>query len=119
VSALIAANLGLRFVLELCALAALGYWGFRVDGGAVVRIGLGIGAPVLAAVAWGAVVAPKAPLAIPPPVRWAVEGVVCGLAVAGLVATGNSRLAWRLAVVWLVNRALLAVTERGAGAPPR
>lgn len=50
-SAVIAVNLGVRFLLELCELAALGYWGFQAGGGALVRIGLGIGAPVLAAVA--------------------------------------------------------------------
>ena len=30
-------NLGLRFVLELCLLAALGYWGFRVGSGPVLK----------------------------------------------------------------------------------
>ena len=27
-----AANLALRFLLELCALGALGYWGFKTGG---------------------------------------------------------------------------------------
>ena len=48
------ANLALAFFLELCALAALGYWGFVTGEGLPARIGLGVGAPLLAAVLWGA-----------------------------------------------------------------
>ena len=55
-----AINLGLRFVLELCLLAALGYWGFQLEQSWPVRILMGIGAPLLAAVLWGTFVAPKA-----------------------------------------------------------
>ena len=44
------ANLTLAFVLELCALGALGYWGARTGGGPVTNTALGIGAPLLAAV---------------------------------------------------------------------
>ena len=44
------ANLALRFLLELCALGALGYWGFKTGGGAVAKITLSIGAPLVAAV---------------------------------------------------------------------
>ena len=44
------ANLTLAFVLELCALGALGYWGVRTGGGPVTRTALGIGAPLSAAV---------------------------------------------------------------------
>jgi len=47
-----AAALAIRFGLELCALAALGWWGFSVGDGVVSYV-LGLGAPVAAAVAWG------------------------------------------------------------------
>jgi hypothetical protein len=47
------ANLLLRFLLELCALAALGYWGFKTGGGMAAKVGLGIGAPLAAALVWG------------------------------------------------------------------
>jgi hypothetical protein len=40
-------NLALRFLLELCALVALGYWGFRTGSGLFAKIGLGIGVPLL------------------------------------------------------------------------
>ena len=40
-----------RFLLELCLLAALGYWGFETGDSAVAQWLLGLGAPVAAAVA--------------------------------------------------------------------
>jgi hypothetical protein len=43
------ANLALRFLLELCALAALGYWGFQTGRGPVMSAVLGIGAWLLTA----------------------------------------------------------------------
>jgi hypothetical protein len=52
-------NLALRFLLELCALAALAYWGFQLGKGLIAKIGLGIGAPLLAAVVWATLVAPQ------------------------------------------------------------
>jgi len=41
------ANLALRFLLELCALVALAYWGFQTGRGLIVKIGLGMGAPLI------------------------------------------------------------------------
>lgn len=55
-----AANLLLRFLLELSALAALGYWGFHVAGG-IAGILLCIGAPLLFAASWGLFAAHKGP----------------------------------------------------------
>ncbi|HKO84627.1 MAG TPA: YrdB family protein [Actinomycetota bacterium] len=52
------ANLTVAFLLELCALAALGYWGFRTASGPAAKAALGIGAPLLAAVLWGLFAAP-------------------------------------------------------------
>ena len=59
------ANLALRFLLELCALGALGYWGFKIGRGLIVKVGLGIGAPLLAALVWGTLGAPDAPVLLP------------------------------------------------------
>jgi hypothetical protein len=47
------ANLALRFLLELCALGALGYWGFKTGNGTLAKRGFGVGAPLVAAVVWG------------------------------------------------------------------
>ena len=58
-------NLTVAFLLELCALAALGYWGLRTASGPATKAALGIGAPLLAAVLWGLFAAPHAPVSIP------------------------------------------------------
>lgn len=51
-------NLALRFLLELCLLAAVGYWGFKTQSGLLMKILFGIGLPVLIAVLWGTFLAP-------------------------------------------------------------
>lgn len=103
------ANLGLRFLLELCALAALGYWGFRVGAGPLWRVVFGFGAPLLAAFAWGAIVAPKATIRVAAPERLAVELAVFGAAAAGLVAVGRIAPAVALSVAYGINRTLIWV----------
>ena len=101
------ANLALRFLLELCALAALGYWGFKTGASPVAKIGLGIGAPLLAAIVWGMLVAPRAPIPAPWLLRLIVELVVFGLAAAALYSAGHPTLAWVLILVFVINRVLM------------
>ena len=93
--ALQAANLALRFVLELCALASVAYWGLETGRGAT-RWVLALGAALLVAVAWGLVVSPKARITLARPLRLLVELVIFALAVAALASTGQ----WTLAVVF-------------------
>jgi uncharacterized protein DUF2568 len=59
------ANLLLRLLLELFALGALGYWGFKTGNETIAKIGLGVGAPLVAAVVWGAFLSPRAAIALP------------------------------------------------------
>ncbi|MGN6565952.1 MAG: YrdB family protein [Thermomicrobiales bacterium] len=105
--ALKAANLGLRFLLELCALAALAYWGIQAGRGLLLKLVLGIGAPLAAAVVWGTFVAPKATVPVPAPVRILIEVVIFGLAALGLAAAGRPTLAWVLVVIFVINDILL------------
>lgn len=51
------AMLGLRFVLEVTALACFGYWAWRVSPGAL-RFVTVVAVPVLVAVAWGVFATP-------------------------------------------------------------
>ncbi len=87
-------NLALRFLLELCALAALAYWGSHTGTGLIAKIGLGIGTPLVAAVIWGIFVASKASVTVPEPWHLILELLVFGSAVAGLVAAGRPTLGW-------------------------
>lgn len=56
--------LAVRFLLELGALAALAYWGYRTGTG-FARYALALGAPLAAAVVWGVLVAPKSSRRLP------------------------------------------------------
>ena len=59
------ANLASRFLLELCALAALGYWGLETGRGPIAKVGLGIGTPLAAAAIWATPMAPGAVVPVP------------------------------------------------------
>jgi hypothetical protein len=108
------ANDGLRFLLELSALAALAYWGFHEFGGAAQWL-LGLGAPLLAAAAWGAFVAPKASRPTVDPVRLLLELAVFGSGVVALLLAGSTALAIIFAALVLVHLALtFALGQRPA-----
>lgn len=102
-------NLALAFFLELCALAALGYWGFYVGSGTVAKFALGIGVPLLTAVVWGLFIAPRATVKVPGPVNMALRILVFGLAAVSLAAAGQPTWAWVFGVVVVVNFALVRV----------
>ncbi len=106
------ANLALRFLLELCALGALGYWGFKTGGGLLAKVGLGIGAPLVAAVAWGVFVSPQAPVQLPGLLVLVLQVLVFGLAAAALVATGHQTLALVFGVIIVINAILMYVWDQ-------
>lgn len=94
-----------RFGLELCALAALAYWGFVTTDG-VLQVVAGVGAPVLALAAWFLFVSPKASYATP--VRRAlVEAAVFGAAAIALAAADLQGLAIGFAAVALADSVLV------------
>jgi hypothetical protein len=103
------ANLGLRFVLELCVLAALVYWGYQAGNGTWTRIALAIGAPLLAAVVWGVFGAPKASRQLHDPALLLLEIIVFGAGALALAAAGQRTLAVALALVTLLNGILMYV----------
>jgi hypothetical protein len=99
------ANLVLRFLLELSALAAAAYWGFSTASG-VTQWVLGLGAPALVAVAWGLFVSPKAKVELPHPARFAIELLVFAGAALALVAADQYVLGIVLAGLELVSGTL-------------
>ena len=102
-------NLALRFLLELCALGALGYWGLKTGGGAVAKITLGIGAPLVAAVVWGAFLSPRAAVTLPGSLVLLLQALVFTSGAAGLAATGHPMLALVFGLIVAVNAALMYV----------
>src|SRR5689334_6956003 len=87
------ANLGVRFVLELAALAAAAYWGATAPVGGVGRVCLAIAAPALVAVVWGLFIAPKARIPTGLLGRAGLGFVVFSIAALALWARGQTSLA--------------------------
>ena len=101
------ANLAVRFLLELCALVALGYWGFRTGSSLLVKIGLGTGVPLLVIVIWGAFVAPNAAVQLPEPAPFLLGLIILELAAAALAAAGLPALAVVFAGIVVINAVLI------------
>lgn len=98
-------NLGLRFLLELAAMVALGYWGWTANEG-FLRVVLGIGVPLLAAAIWGTFRVPgepahqqDVPVAIPGPLRLLLELGMFACAVWLLIRAGAVDLGWIFAAI--------------------
>lgn len=86
------ANLLLRFLPELFSLGALGCWVFKIGSRVIVKVALGIGAPLAAAVVWAVFLSPQASAQLPGTSVLVLQVLAFGSAVLGLVATGHRRL---------------------------
>jgi hypothetical protein len=115
------AALALKFVLELCMLAALAYWGAQAGGSTAADVALGVGAPLVAAVVWGVYAAPRASRRLPRARRVVLESCVLALAAVALAAAGEPILAAVFAALVAVDTVLLLRWESeertGLGAP--
>jgi hypothetical protein len=105
------ANLGLKFLLELAALAALAVWGASLSGG-VTAVVVAIVAPLAMAVVWGAWCAPRARRRLGMPLRAGVELAVFAVAVIALAAAGHVAWAVVLAIVMAINAVLLTAFDQ-------
>jgi hypothetical protein len=97
----------IAFLLELCMLGAVGYWGFKVGDGTATQVLLGVGAPLVMAVVWGLFVAPRATLEVPGPVRLGLQAVLFGAAAAALAHVASPALAAGFLAAVVANLALV------------
>jgi uncharacterized protein DUF2568 len=100
------ANLALAFLLELALLAAVAYWGYRLDAALAVRWVAAIGTPGLLALIWSLVAAPTAKRRLPPPQLVGFKLLVFTLGSGLLWSTGQHGLAIAFEVVALANLGL-------------
>ena len=105
-------NVAVRFLLEMCILIAIGYWGFKTGSGWFLKILLGIGVPLLIAMIWGTFGAPKATYHLNGFNLLLLEVIVFGSGVAALYVTKNYSLAWGFAAIVIANRILMFVWEQ-------
>ena len=108
-NAIRAANLVLRFVLELSVLAAVAYWGSRVTVSTAANVVVAVAAPLVIAAAWGAFLAPNAAGRLDAPARWVLELLVLAAGIVALVAVGAPLLGVALGAVAIANAILLHV----------
>ncbi len=109
-----AANLILRFLLELANLAALAFWGATIADG-LPSLALAIATPLLAAIVWARFIGPKAPARLDDPVRLVLELAVFAAGAIALVAAGRAELAAGFAALVAISEiAMFALDQRGA-----
>lgn len=102
-----AVNDGVRFILEICALAAVAYWSWRTGGSTATKLLLAAGAVVLIAVVWGVFRSESdAIVEVPTAARIGIEVAVFAAATAALAAVGRPRLAIAFAVLAAINEIL-------------
>ena len=106
-----AANLALKFLLELAMLAAFGVWGATVGDGAASVLAA-IAAPAAAIVLWAIFAAPRSKRRLPTAARIPFELVLFGLAAAALAAAGHWTAAVVFAALVLVNVVLLTLFDQ-------
>ncbi len=105
-----AGNLGVRFLLELCMLAALGYWGFHTARDVIGKLAVGIGVPLLVAILWGVFLAPASSMRLEGPLYLILEVAIFGVAAAALSATGHPALAWTFVLIAVLNKVLMVIS---------
>jgi Protein of unknown function (DUF2568) len=108
-----AANEALAFLLELCMLAALAWWGATAVGALAGRVALAICCPLAAIIVWWLFAAPRARIRLPLAGVLAVKAVVFAAGTAALFAVGQHVLAIVFAVVAAVNTGV-AGSDRNA-----
>ncbi len=108
--ALRAANLAVKFALEIAAVTAFAYWGATVSSGAVAVV-LAVAAPLIAVVLWGRFAAPRAPRRLPLRLRARFELAVFALAALALWATSPAS-AIAFSSVVIANSLLLTLLHQ-------
>jgi len=104
-------NLSVHFLLELCALAAVVYWGFKTGNNGWEKFLLGTGISVLLAAIWGIFRVPNDPgpatIAVPGWVRIIIELGIFTFAAWAIWNTGLISLAWVFGIAIVVNYILM------------
>jgi hypothetical protein len=102
-------NLTVRFFLELTALIAMGFWGWK-QGEGMLRFVLAFGILIMAAIIWGVFAVPddpsrsgSAPVPVPGVLRLALELIFFSFAAWTLYSTGATKASWIFVIVTLVH----------------
>jgi Protein of unknown function (DUF2568) len=108
-SPIIAANVGLRAVMESGIVAAFAYWGYRRGNGGQRRAVFAVAAPMCAFGVWGAVDFRQLGR-FAEPARFAEELAISGLAATALWTLGHHALGISLGAVSAMHHAVVYTT---------
>lgn len=100
------------FLLEICMILALGYWGVHCFKGIWLPYIFGIGTPLLAAVLWGTFAAPKSKRQLPLPYRVVFSIAMFWASGILLYQAGLTGYAVTMMVVALIAEGLVLILER-------
>lgn len=110
-------NLAVAFLLELCMLAAIGYWGYHIKAAHWLKLTTAIGLPLLAAVIWGLFLAPKSVVALDAGTKMGGKAILFAIAVLLLYYAGRTTLATWFAIVTAVNILLILYWKQQLSMP--
>jgi hypothetical protein len=99
-------NLALRALMETGIVLALAYWGYQIGKNPVMKISLGILAPLIGFGFWGAVDFHQAGR-MAEPLRLIEELLISGLAAFALYKVGEPTLGWAFAALSIIYHVLV------------
>lgn len=105
------AILSIRFLLEICILISIGYWGYQFPKLLGMKIIFCILAPVLIAIIWGTFISPKAPVHLPLILYILMELIIFGFAFFALYKTGHQTLAFVFGIISFINLLLVHILD--------
>lgn len=105
-------NMALRFVVEMAAYAALGFWGATNPSPLIVRVALATLTPLAAMVLWSLLLAPKARWRQHDPLAMVLELAVFAGAAVAIGVTGPVWLTEAFIAVAVANTILVRLFER-------
>lgn len=111
---MVAVVLGVKFLLEVVALIAVGAGAHALVEPPVLKWGAAVAAPLALAVAWGLVIAPNSPYRLDLPWLVLAELVVFAIAAGGLWIAVRPLAAVVFGVLVLVDTAALLATRQYA-----
>ena len=111
-------NLALRFLLELAAVAAVVFWGWRVAGEGAAGLALGIALAAALVLVWWRLIAPRARSPIPADIRPMIGSGILLLAAAALGLADQPLLATILAIAVVANTVVMYGTPDGRPQTP-
>lgn len=102
-----AANLALKFLLELAALVSFGYAAYAATPNRALAAAAAVLAPVAGAIVWGIFAAPKSTRRLRDPALLVFEMVFFAVAALALIHAGDRNGGVALYLLFLMNASLL------------